>query len=91
MSSDWREGFNRAVLAWLGRWLPEQRPYGDWGTPAEIVSIEEEIYEGFGGSDVTAADDPTILLTITWRNDRGERQVIAENMTLTELMSRLDE
>lgn len=90
--SDWRDGFHRDVLAWLGPHLVETRPPGAWnlGTPAEIVSIEEELDTGFGGSDVTAGDDPKILLTITWKNTMGQKRSTAEYMTLTELMRRLD-
>ncbi|MGW2666242.1 hypothetical protein ACWCW7_35265 [Nocardia tengchongensis] len=88
--SDWREGFNRAVLTWLTAHLAQQRPFLDWGTPAEIVDISEKIDKGFGGSDVTAGDDPVIELTITWRNTEGAQHVLSEDMALTQLMKELD-
>lgn len=89
--SDWREGFHRDVLAWLGPHLAETRPHGwDLGTPVEIVSIDEQLDKGFGGSDVTAGEDPQILLTITWKNEAGQQRSTSEEMTLTELMRRLD-
>ncbi|MFD4439008.1 hypothetical protein ACFWPK_04425 [Nocardia sp. NPDC058519] len=88
--SDWREGFHRDVLAWIPKYLNEMRPHLDWGTPAEIVSIEEELDKSFGGSDVTAGDDPRIMLTISWKNTAGEQHLIYEEMTLTDLMRRLD-
>lgn len=87
--SSWREGYNRAVLAWLSRYLAERRPYGDWGVPAEIVDISERIDKGFGGSDVTAGDDPTIELTVVWKNTEGIRHAISEDMTFTQLMKEL--
>ncbi|WP_405490435.1 hypothetical protein [Nocardia sp. NBC_00511] len=86
--SGWREGFHRDVLTWLAR-VPASRPHADWGTPAEIVDITEAISRGFGGSSVTAGDDPAIELTITWRDTEGIQHVITEAMTLTELMKEL--
>lgn len=85
----WREGFHQAVGEWLDRSLPETRPYDDYGRFAEIVDITEELDLGFGGSDVTAPDDPVVDLTIVWRNTVGEQHAVSFEMTLTELMKEL--
>lgn len=92
--STWLEGFHAALAAMLQRQLDERREPDRPEVPRQIVDrvtgVDTAIAPGFGGSDVTAGDDPRIMVTITWKNTAGEQHSIWVEMTLTELMRRLD-
>lgn len=89
VAEDWRAGFHAAIATWLNRVLPERRPDLAGKQVVTVLSVEEEWDRGFGGSDVTAGDDPEVNLTIYWLDQDGQRQFYFAPMLLTDLMKEL--
>lgn len=85
----WQARFYADVADWLNRTLPQRWPESNYKQVATVLSVDEELEFGFGGSDVTAPDNPKVDLTLTWLDVDGDRQTLVVSMLMTELMNEL--
>lgn len=76
--STWQEGFHAALADMLQRQLDEQREPDRPEIPRQVVDrvtgVDTAMCEGFGGSDVTAGEDPEVYVKIDAVMSTGERR-----------------
>lgn len=91
--STWLEGFHAALAAMLQRQLDERREPDRPEVPRQIVDrvtgVDTAIAPGFGGSDVTAGEEPKVCLRIDAVMSTGLQQTFPYWGGLGELIREL--
>lgn len=91
--SAWLDGFHAALAALVQRRLDESREPDRPEIPRQIVDrvtgVDTALEHGFGGSDVTAGEDPTVYVQITAVMRSGHTMTYSYWGTLGDLIREL--